>query len=853
MWKLIKLFSVLLFVLSFVSYSKEELKRGFNIKVKVVGRVYEEKPKLEPPAKLKVEEEGVLNLSNRLIEPPKEMEFADIEEIEAKGFMGCGEPEDRTNYRYGVLEFKEGNLEEAKYYLGNVISTNSPFSGMAKYVLGIIEYRNKNEEEALKLFEDACNMPHMYREASCEAYYGLTFKLKGTPVDTDRELWKQVYEFYTEGESGAPDCSEVTFKNYCGYIRDFAEGRENAEYINSTRIRRAIILIREGNTQEAINILKEEIKPLKPYRDVALYYISLAYIKEGNREEAKKYISLLETFNPEYAANLYSLLSKENLIYSRLAYAITGSREFLIRSGKIAYNRGDYEGAYANFMQAGDYENALYSAVKMGNYKLALKVLKKWKKRNATYYRWLLESLYWLGEDDELKKVLARIRKSYPGLYREYMGWYHFKKGNWEKAYRYFADPYYKAIALFNMGEYMKVIETLKGKNDKRSRILKAKAAISVGNGKLAREFLLNDTYEEIYLKGLSYFIENRYSRAVSYFQRIPEQSELKPKALLKEADAYYNLGNISKAKEIYTKVMKEHPDSEEAMSATLALIQLELQRPEGNLKELINTFVSKYPDSPIVNDLYYQLGEIYMKDNEREKAREVYRKLVNTEYGEKAKLRLAQLEEDEEIKIEKLRNLIKESEDPEVREEARKTLMAIFRERGDITNFAELLAQGTVEDKKEAIKAYLSVGEGDKAVDLFNSIVEEGYIDEDLRKISIDIYTVTNDTKYLSYAKDSEDDETKARAYYLAGMHYKNEGDKKKALEEFVTVTILTPDIQPYYNRSILESVDILISMKARKDAACLLEKLNPETLSEKERGKYKYYKDKLPPCEVK
>ncbi len=853
MWKLIRLFSVLLLVLSVLSYSKDELKRGFNIKVKVVGRIYEEKPKLEPPAKLKVEEEGVLNLSNKLLEPPKSMEFANIEEIEAKGFLGCGEPEDRTNYRYGVMEFKEGNFEDAKYYLENVISVNSPFSGMAKYVLGIIEYKNKKERKALDLFSEACDTPHIYRDASCEAYYALKFKLDGSPVDTDRELWKQVYEIYKDGESGIPDCSGVTFKRYCRYIRDFVEGRENVEYRDSTRVRRAIVLIREGNTEKAINILKEEIKPLKPFRDTALYYISLAYIKEGNREEAKKYISLLETFNPEYAANLYSLLSKENLIYSRLAYAITGSKEFLTRSGKIAYNRGDYEGAYSNFMQAGDYENALYAAVKMGDYNLALKTLKKWKKENATYYRWLLESLYWLGKDEELKKVLAKIRKAHPGLYREYMGWYHFKKGNWEKAYRYFKDPYYKAIALFNMGEYMKVIETLKDKNDKRSRILKAKSAISVGNGKLAREFLLNDTDEEIYLKGLSYFIENRYSRAVSYFQRISERSRLKPKALLKEADAYYNLGNISKAKSLYTKVMKEYPDSEEAMSATLALIQLELQRPEGNLKELITTFVNKYPDSPIVNDLYYQLGEIYTKEGNREKAKEVYEKLIDTEYGEKAKLRLAQLEEDEEIKIEKLQKLIKEAEDPEVREEARESLMAIYKQRGDITNFAELLAQGSIEDKKEAIKAYISVGEGGKAVDLFNSIVEKGYMDEDLRRISIDIYTVTNDPKYLSYAKESEDDETKAKAYYLAGMHYKNEGDKKKALEEFVTVTILTPDIQPYYNRSILESVDILISMKARKDASCLLEKLNPETLSEEERGKYRYYKDKLPPCEVK
>ncbi len=853
MLNLIRLFSILLCIFILLSFSEENLKKGFDIRIKVVGRVHEEKPKLEPPERLRVEEEGVLDLSGKLLEPPGKMEFEEIEEIEAEGFLGCGEPEDRTNYRYGVIEFRDGNIKKAKYYLENVISMNSPFSGMAKYILGIIEFNEKKEERALVYFKDSCNTPHLYRKSACEAYYALSFRTRNKPVETDKELWKQVYEIYSTGESSVPSCELVIFGRYCNYIIRFLEGEIDEEYIHSTKVRKAVLLIRNNEIDKATALLEEEIKPLKPYRDIALYYISLAFIKKGEKEKAKRYISLLETLNPDYAANLYSLLSRDDLIYSRLAYAITGSKEFLIKSGSIAYNRSDYKSAYANFVQAGDYEKALYSAIRMDDYKKALKVLKRWKRKNVEYYRWLLEVLYWLGEDRKLRKVLSRIKNRHPGLYSEYMGWYHFKKGNWKKAYRYFKDPYYKAIALFNMGEYDKVMDILKDQNDRRARILKAKSAVSMGKGNLARKFLINDTDEEIYLRGLSYFIENRHSEAVSQFQRIDERSPLKPRALLKEADAYYNLGNISKAKEIYTRVMKDYPDSEESMSATLALIQLELQKPEGNLKELILTFVNRYPDSPLVNDLYYQLGEIYIREAEYAKAKEVFKKLEDSEYSEKAKLRLAQLEENEDRKISMLKSIIEKASDEEVRAEARNTLMEIFKARGDITNFARLLSEGDTEDRKEAIKAYLSVGEGERAVQLFNSIVNEGYIDEDLRKVAIDLYSVTNNERYLSYAKESEDSEIKARAYYLAGIHYKNGGDKKKALEEFVTVTILTPDQQPYYNRSILESVDILISMKARKDASCLLEKLDPETLSEEERGRYKYFKDKLPPCEVK
>ncbi len=848
----IKLFSFFLLLFLLFSFGKDDLKKGFDVKVKVIGRIYEEKPREEPPDKLDVEEEAILNLSGKVLEPPSELEFTNIEEIEAKGFLGCGEPEDRANYRYGVIEFMEGNYKDAKYYLENVISTDSPFRGMALYVLGIIEYMKGSKENAYNYFEESCNMPHIYKIPACEAYYALSFIKTGEPAEADIELWRQAYELYEKGTSSLPECENVTFKRYCRYVSRFIKGDTDEDYEKSTSVRRAIILLGKGRIDESIELLKEGIDPLNPHREIALYYISLAYIKKGDTEKAKEYIALLETLNPDYAANLYSLLSRKDLIYSRLAYSITGSKEFLIRSGKIAYNEGDYKNAFLNFLQAGDYEHALYSAIKMQDYNKALKVLKKWSVRDIEYYRWLLETLYWLDKEEELKATLSEIKEAHQNLYREFMGWYHFKRGNWEKAYRYFRDPYYKAIALFNMGEYRKVLEVLEDKNGRKERLLKAKSAVSMGEGKLARKYLTGDTDEEIYIRGLSYFIENRYPEAISQFQRIGRDSPIKAKALLKEADAYYNLGNIKKAKEIYKSVMKEYPDSAEAMSATLALIQLELQRPEGNLEDLIITFVNRYPDSPIVNDLYYQLGELYMREGEYDKARQVFLKLRNTEYDEKAKLRLAQLEVDEERKITMLKNLIKEARDEEIRVEARNTLMDLFKKRGDITNFAELLAEGDIEDKKEAIRAFLSVSEGEKAVELFNSIVNKGYMDEDLRKISLDLYSITEDERFLSYAKESEDLQVKAKAYYLAGIHYKNEGDKKKALEEFVTVTILTPDQQPYYNKSILESVDILISMKARKDASCLLEKLNPETLSEEERGRYRYFKDKLPPCEV-
>ncbi|MDQ7082366.1 MAG: hypothetical protein Q9N34_04900 [Aquificota bacterium] len=58
---------------------------------------------------------------------------------------------------------------------------------------------------------------------------------------------------------------------------------------------------------------------------------------------------------------------------------------------------------------------------------------------------------------------------------------------------------------------------------------------------------------------------------------------------------------------------------------------------------------------------------------------------------------------------------------------------------------------------------------------------------------------------------------------------------------------------VHPYYNRSILEAVDILVKMKAKRDASCLLERIDTDHLSGDEAKRVKILRSRLPNCEVK
>lgn len=846
MWKVILLFSLV--VLAFGS----DLRERFSLKVKVVGRIVEEKPKVVPPDRIELKsEDSYLDLSSRLLEPPRELEEATLN-VPKEG-KGCGEPKDRAYYRSAVGYYLKGKLRRAESRLLDLLSIqNSSFIPQAKYILGLVYFRTGREEEALELFRSSCSWVHPYRDPACESVYALTLMMGGSiNVRTGYDLWDRVASLKSGKEVPPPDCTGTVFVRYCSYVEDFIRGKVNEDYRESTEIRRAIVLIKRGDLAEAERILKKHTYPGSRYRAEALYYMGVVSVKRGDQRKAYRYASVLETLDPELARNLYRLTAQGEVVLSRVAYRITGMRDLLERAGALSYNSGNYALAYREFSEAGRPLLAAWSAIRMGDYELAYRVLKGSAIRSKEHYLWLLEVLYWTGREREMELVLKEIENRFPDLYREYIGWLLFKKERWEEAARFFKDPYHKALAFYNAGRYEKVLEVLKRTEGFKERILKAKAAVSLGKGDLARRFLKGETPEEIYLIGMSYFIEEDYLRAINYFDRVKGPDRIGRRAFLRIGDSLYNLGRYDQAKEVYREILRRFPDSKEATDATLALAQIELQSPSDDLKVLIKEFERKFPDSPLIPDLRYQLANLYLKEGKVTRAKSILEDLVEVDpLRYKAMLKLAELEEDPERKEEMLKRVIKEG-GREEKERAAKLLTDLYYEREEFEKLADFLAEGGYAERKKALTLYMEHNL-EKAVNLFDRLLSENPEDQDLALLALKMYEKTRGKKYLQIAAESDDPRVRAEALYRLGLIEKRK-DRRKALERFVEVVLMPERVHPYYNRSIIEAADILVKMKARRDASCLLDKIDREHLSEEELKRVRRLKSKLPECEVK
>jgi tetratricopeptide (TPR) repeat protein len=185
------------------------------------------------------------------------------------------------------------------------------------------------------------------------------------------------------------------------------------------------------------------------------------------------------------------------------------------------------------------------------------------------------------------------------------LGWSFFRKGDWLSALSYFEDPYHRALCYYNLKKYEDVLKVLQGIDHPKARLLKAKSALFLGKPALARSFLTENSPEELYLLGLSYFMEGEYERSIDYFKKVPKESPFGARALMKTGDALYNLGKVDAAKEVYWDVLKRFPEDPLASQATLALLGMEERElPPSDREKLIKSYLQKEPNSPYAQEL---------------------------------------------------------------------------------------------------------------------------------------------------------------------------------------------------------------------------------------------------------
>lgn len=846
MFRLITLFSLSLLLIAF-----SQIKKEFDLQVEIVAKEVEEKPKLSPPQNLPLKVSEPMDLSPRLLEPPKEKEFIPVARVEVNG-LSCGKPKDAIAYKFGVDYYLKGDFLRAERELSSILTMPSPYRPMAEYVLGLMKLKEGQRSEALKFFENSCRVPHRYRDSTCELYYALNFELKGSVPKNENPLWSIVYEIKEKKNYREPNCQEVVFKNYCDYVLDFVKGKVREEYKDSTTLRRAILLFQTGKLDEAERVFLEYSKPTKPYRSIALYYLGLIALQKKDTNRAYQYASLLETINREYANSLYSQIAQRDVLLARITYSITKDPSFLELAGIIAYNRGDYQLALSNFLEAKSIKYAVYSAIRMGDYKTAYSLLEGKREKDREDYLWLLESAYWANLP--MEEPLKAVKERYPELYKEYLGWSFFRKGDWLSVLSYFEDPYYRALCYYNLKKYEDVLKVLRGIDHPSAKLLKAKSALFLGKPALARSFLTESSAEELYLLGLSYFMEGEYERSIDYFKKVTKDSPFGVRALMKTGDALYNMEKVESAKEVYWEILKNFPEDPLASKAALALLGMEERElPPGDKEKLIKSYLQKEPNSPYAPELKYQLADLLIKRGEKKEAEKILIELFegNSPLKYEALLKLASIEEDKRNKAVLLYKVYKEgnSEESAI---ARRELVKLYEEVGDQQSMAELLESGDLSDKERAMQIYGNIQRWDKAQAIANQLISLSYRSPSFDNTLWKIYENTKDSNILTALTKSQDINLSAKAKLEMAKLLKAEGKPKEALEYLVDISLNNKGAQ-IYNSAILEGVQIFLELRLRRDASCFLERVDANILSQEERVKIERLKKELPKCEVR
>jgi TolA-binding protein len=159
---------------------------------------------------------------------------------------------------------------------------------------------------------------------------------------------------------------------------------------------------------------------------------------------------------------------------------------------------------------------------------------------------------------------------------------------------------YYKAWALYRLGLYTEAVSAFSG---------------------FKSEYPEHEmTPMSVYLIGWCYYTQGEYSKALVQFSELAEQSVssekidttgLTDKSVFLAAKCYQNIGNISEAKTLLSQISRTSSGFADDALFDYSVILSE----EKNMKDAINAlneFKNKYPDSPLLESVYYKTGELY-------------------------------------------------------------------------------------------------------------------------------------------------------------------------------------------------------------------------------------------------
>ena len=328
----------------------------------------------------------------------------------------------------------------------------------------------------------------------------------------------------------------------------------------------------EQRLPNARNSIKEYLNkyPYTPYEDEILTMQGVLYTEKG------KYKNAIKTLNKVRVKNLSR--TSEPMHYFHLGYAHLQQNDYdkalaamsRIKNKQSAYSlHAAYYTGYCYYAQK-EYQRALaeFLAIEsIGGYK-----------QIVPYY--IVQIYYAQKEYDKVYQRAEELLKSYPD--NQYN----------DELHRMLGEMYYQDSLYNEAVNHLEAYRTIREKNKK--------------------EILHND----IYLLGMSHYMNREYQEAVDNFKKIKLQEDsISENTCLHLGHAYLRLEDIEKAKLSYATAIQYNINAkvrEEAMYNYVQVTYLQ-NSALGESITAFQDFIREYPNSQYINKVYALMADMYL------------------------------------------------------------------------------------------------------------------------------------------------------------------------------------------------------------------------------------------------
>ncbi len=677
-------------------------------------------------------------------------------------------------FNKGYTFFLKKKYKEAKTLFESV-RNNPKYESDVHYYLGHIAYQFEDYESASSSFAKVSkrsqkeNLSYFQVEMNFklgrfEKAFELGIEeLKKVDGEAFSQLSKIVGESYFN--IGKYEESIKYLKNY--------QGKSN-EWTNMDYYQLGYAYYSSKDYSNAIENFNKIIGKKDELSQNAYYYLAECYLKKEEKSAS------LNAYKSAFEMDFNDEISKNSLLnYARLSYEIGNPYENV--PGILTFYLSKYPGS----SEEQEIKTFLLdSYTKSGNYDGALDIL------NSGSYK----------DEDLLQKVTFLKAVEF------------YKSGSYEKAYNFFN----KSISYSN-----------KNKIFAQSHFWKAQSAYELNKYAEAikhyiefQKFTLGTFFKESllfeYHLGYAYFKLESYDMAILNFKKLIDKKKgVSEKVLndtyLRIGDAYFLLSNYWPAIDYYDKSISLSPLIFDYALFQKAMSYGYLDRDEKK-NETLMELISKYPDSYLVDDSLYELGNYFSSIGSYDLAIKNYDKLMNSYKNSKLLTRtrlnkglafynMGKISASDTL----LRNLVMDLKNNPITLQALKTLKEIAVDLDNVSEFSAWV-------RSFDFKTF-----SDSELERTAFEVAENYFLEGKRKLAKKAIN--------SYLKSYPNGRySLSSIFYLAEIYFFEE-QWDSALESYLEIVNLS--VNDFTERAIVQSTQIFLNKNQLKKAIPLWEKL--------------------------